>query len=93
MRVDAKTKEVTLTEDEYKKLTDAPKIKGWVARDKNGSITLYENKPYRDGDIWRGCSWKPSMIYEHFFPNLKWEDECIEVELIIRKNDINSLYK
>ena len=61
------------------------KIKGWVARDKDGSITLYEDKPFRDGEIWKGCSWKSSGIYDLFFPDLKWEDEPVEVELSIIK--------
>ena len=58
-------------------------VEGWVARDKNGRITLYEDKPYRDGDKWRGCSWKSSLIYDRFFPNLKWEDEPIKVKVTL----------
>ncbi len=61
------------------------KVKGWVARDKDGNITLYEDKPFRDGEIWKGCSWKSSMIYDLFLPDLKWEDEPVEVELSITR--------
>lgn len=67
----------------YKEISALPTIKGWVARDMNGNITLYENKPFRDGEIWRGCSWKSSMIYDILLPGIKWEDEPIEVELLI----------
>lgn len=40
MRVDALTKEVIFTEDEYKKLTDASKIKVRVVRDKDGKLSF-----------------------------------------------------
>ena len=57
------------------------KYKLWVARDKNGFLFAYEDKPTR-WDIrkeWLGlffCSMKNS-----YFHNLTWEDEPIEVEL------------
>ena len=53
------------------------KYKLWVARDKNGFLFAYEDKPTR-WDIrkeWIGrllCSMKNS-----YFPELKWEDEPI----------------
>ena len=53
----------------------------WVARDKNGFLFVYEDKPTRCDNQreWIGrflCSMKNS-----YFPELKWEDEPIEVEL------------
>ena len=64
----------------------------WLARDKNGSIRWFETKPSRDwgnyDDYLRNelTVWKDEDIenYEHilpnnFFPELKWEDEPIEV--------------
>ena len=57
------------------------KYKLWVARDKNGFLFAYEDKPTRckNQREWLGrflCSMKNS-----YFPELKWEDEPIEVEL------------
>ena len=53
----------------------------WVARDKNCFLFVYEDKPTRCDNQreWLGrflCSMKNS-----YFPELKWEDEPIEVEL------------
>ena len=57
------------------------KYKLWVARDKNGFLFVYEDKPTRCDNQreWLGrflCSMKNS-----YFPELKWEDEPIEIEL------------
>lgn len=62
-----------------------PKIRGWVARDKDGTLVWYKQKPERDI-----VNFDDVGIDEHFslnpkmFPNLKWEDEPIKAELIIR---------
>ena len=55
------------------------KYKLWVARDKNGFLFVYEDKPTRCDNQreWLGrflCSIKCS-----YFPELKWEDEPIEI--------------
>ena len=57
------------------------KYKLWVARDKDGNLFAYNDKPTRCDNQreWLGrflCSMKNS-----YFPELKWEDEPIEVEL------------
>ena len=57
------------------------KYKLWVARDKNGFLFVYEDKPERckNQREWLGrflCSMKNS-----YFPEIKWEDEPLEVEL------------
>ena len=57
------------------------KYKLWVARDKNGFLFAYEDKPKRCDNQreWLGrflCSMKNSYFHE-----LKWKDEPIEVEL------------
>ena len=58
------------------------KYKLWVARDWGGILDAYFNKPIRD-TIWKEWnSDKVSLnIDDSFFPELKWEDEPIEVEL------------
>lgn len=60
----------------------------WIARDKDGSLWLYNEKPTRDekGSCWINesnitneglCTLQPTM-----FPELKWEDEAMEVDLL-----------
>lgn len=58
------------------------KYKLWVARDWGGILDAYFNKPIRDA-VWKEWySDKASLcIDDSFFPELKWEDEPIEVEL------------
>ena len=61
-----------------------PKIKGWVARDKDGQLGVYDILPIRGNICWypqvRFENW---VLPENAFPDLKWEDEPIEVELTI----------
>lgn len=64
-----------------------PTIKGWVARDdyifRHGCLYLYITKPRSDGNYgWCGRAVKE--LDTHLFPDLKWIDEPIEVELQIR---------
>lgn len=58
------------------------KYKFWVARDWGGMLFAYFNKPIRD-TVWKEWdSDKVSLsIDDSFFPELKWKDEPIEVEL------------
>ena len=58
------------------------KYKFWVARDKNGFLFAYEDKPTRcdNQKEWFAEKFLSSME-NSFFPELKWEDEPIEVEL------------
>lgn len=56
----------------------------WIARDKGGSLFAYERKPVRDE---RSDNWSPEdlndfsycEIENYWFPDLKWEDEPIEL--------------
>lgn len=59
----------------------------WVARDKNGTLTLWVNEyPKREYGIWIALNkfgyedWGVN-IDKNLFPNLTWEDEPIEIEL------------
>ena len=57
------------------------KYKLWVARDWGGMLYAYFNIPIRD-TVWKEWSDKVSLhIDNSFFPELKWEDEPIEVEI------------
>lgn len=56
--------------------------KFWIARDKNGWLFAYEDKPERcdNEKIWFSLKFFFSME-NSLFPDLKWEDEPIEVEI------------
>ena len=58
------------------------KYKLWVARDCNGELYLYNEKPkyYNNLEVWfvGGIC---SKLDNNFFPNLTWKDDPIEVEL------------
>lgn len=70
------------------------KIKGYVARDKDGSIWFHYTKPYRENGIEKDLvGWasndKTFEIYDFDFPeyaDLTWEEsEPVEVELTLKK--------
>lgn len=67
------------------------KYKLWLARDWGGILDAYFNKPIRD-TVWKEWhSDKVSLqIDDSFFPELKWEDEPIEVELRPAINDLDT---
>ena len=75
----------------YKNMKMEKKYKLWVARDWGGMLYAYFNKPIRD-TFWKEWdSDKVSLsIDDLFFPELKWEDEPIEVELRPAITDIDS---
>lgn len=58
------------------------KYKFWIARDKNGFLFAYEDKPKRcdNKKEWFAGKFLSSME-NSFFPDLTWEDEPIEVEI------------
>lgn len=64
----------------------------WIARDKNGDLNLFTHRPLRFNGEWlisdidlihNGAKYMP--IDNRLFPNLKWKDEPIEVDLLIKK--------
>lgn len=70
---------------------DIPKIEGWIARNKDGSLVFCYHKPHRENSItqeWWGSCDADFRIYDDAideqFKDLKWEDEPREVELIIK---------
>ena len=65
-----------------KKIKMENKYKLWVARDCSAMLYAYFNKPIRD-TVWKEWdSDKVSLsIDDSFFPELKWEDDPIEIEL------------
>jgi hypothetical protein len=73
------------------------KLKGgmimWVATDKDGRQLLFQgNKPWResygeyDRELSHWTNWEYSLeLISPLFPDLKWDDEPIEVELVRKK--------
>lgn len=60
-------------------------ISGWVARDRNGSLSLYQTFPERQEslDYWRDGLGEFDLS-ETDFPDLTWESDPVEVEIIIK---------
>lgn len=55
----------------------------WVARDKDGTLCVYPYaKPMRIADGWIDLYERIIIIDKEKFPDLRWEDEPIEVELV-----------
>ena len=67
---------------------EATKIKGWVARDESGTLNLYMKKPELIfSDALSKYYWRPVLervpLKISLYPELKWKDKPIEVELTI----------
>ena len=69
------------------------KYKLCVARDKNGFLFAYEGKPARcdNQKEWIGRFF--SSMKNSYFPELKWEDEPIEIELRPTITDLDTKAK
>ena len=65
------------------------KLTGWVARDSEYNpysglgLILFKEKPRKSYDCWSGVI--ASHLPWKLFPDLKWKDEPVEVEITIRK--------
>lgn len=55
------------------------KYKYWVARDADGEIAFFKEKPERSEYLWE-AKWLCCIRCE-MFPDIKWENEPIEVEI------------
>lgn len=54
----------------------------WIARDKNDRVFLYYKKPKRRKNNWHEKGTPYLQMERTQFPDLKWEDNPIEVKLI-----------
>lgn len=65
-------------------------IQGWVARDMNDNLYVYCHKPKRN---LMECLWEGEIvnipIYNDTFPELTWESEPQECEIIIKRKKKN----
>lgn len=72
-----------------KQMMKTAKLDGWIARDENGSLHIFELKPRRleYSHQWWDRDYRRDIINESIFPDLRWEDEPIYVKLIIINED------
>ena len=71
-----KEKAPILSEAEYHILNSLSKEWEWIARGEDGSLFLYDKKPYKYGSFWKYTSAYIELdIYEHLFPCVQWEDD------------------
>lgn len=62
-------------------------IQGWVARDLDRALQLWESKPQRNditNDEW-GMANGIILLPTDLFPDLTWESDPIEVEIILKR--------
>jgi hypothetical protein len=58
-------------------------IKGWVARDFDGDVFLYQNEPDRNEIAWNGYMMHSLPVDS--FPDLTWDSDPEPVEIIIKR--------
>lgn len=46
----------------------------WMARDKDGNLCIYEEKPKKEECSWYDDVYKYLCYFNHLFPAIKWED-------------------
>lgn len=54
----------------------------WVARNITGCAHLFIERPERNCGLWKG--WVLSAVPSSSFPFLTWDDEPLEVELLLK---------
>ena len=64
-------------------------LDGWIARDEDGRLHLFEVEPRRleEKHRWWDRDYHTTGLDEREFPELKWEDEPISVKLVIIKKE------
>ncbi len=67
------------------KITNAPNV--WVARDKDGALFGYQASPSRYmgkaiEHTWVNTTGRASLMDKNLFPDLKWENEPMQVALL-----------
>lgn len=69
---------IKLTEDEKVILRNLSKKFNWIARDKNGNLFVYCNKPFKSEVMWipqKHADLTDISCFEHLFQFIKWQDE------------------
>ena len=71
-------KKKEFTDDELCILRNIDKKYKWVARDKDGGVCIFSEKPYREDDAWGNeihTPYNDFNCYNHLFDQILWEDE------------------
>lgn len=72
-----------ITDKVFEQISALPVINGWVARDENGYLRLYCKHPEKGDTLWLPKSGRYMSLDQSLFPDLKWPDPPIAVELPI----------
>lgn len=72
-----KREESTITEDEKTILRNLPDKYEWIARDGDGELYIYTEKPHKTADYWGLVTNVPVCLglFAHLFKMVKWEDD------------------
>lgn len=78
---------IKLTEDEKVILRNIDKRYRWIARDDDGSLFIYGEKPIKKESSWISevfLDWFDACIFNHLFQFIKWEDvePCLIEDLL-----------
>ena len=65
---------IKLTEDEKVILRNVAQYYKWIARDGNGVVCLYPDKPHKSKTIWENI-FGILFPFHHLFQFIKWEDD------------------
>ena len=81
---------ITLTDDEKVILKNLPKRYEWIARDKNGRLYLYPEKPLKIEDWWQSEGSKLNFsMFNDLFQFIKWEDEdSYNIDELLKQNGV-----
>ena len=61
-------------------------LKAWVARDYDGSLYMYSDKPKKKSYFWHAPQVGYMLLDDSLFPEVKWEDEePTEITLTVKK--------
>lgn len=62
-------------------------LKAWVARDENGSLYMFPEKPKKKSVFWHAPKVGYTKLNDSLFPEVQWSDEePTEIELSIKNN-------
>lgn len=68
-------------------------LRAWVARDEDGSLYMYPDKPKKKSDFWHAPGVGYMKLEDSLFPGVKWSDEepkGIELSIKNEKSKIKS---
>ena len=68
-------KKKEFTDDELAIMRSLPKEYKWIARDSDGNLYTYINRPSKDTAMWRTSRCKSLSVFNDLFQSIQWEDE------------------